>query len=112
MVSRGLATPLHGGKGEHTSLHNYINKITIKKTATRKYNNNSSIYWKEVSLQFDVKDRTKFEQKHDVVYLGTRLECNDNNIDEIKCRTEQRMKDHNGKDRNPHLFKRFLEKNH
>ena len=38
--------------------------------------------------------------------------CNDNYIGEVKRRTFERDKDHNGRDFNSHLLKHALENNH
>ena len=63
---------------------------------------------------FNIKDKTKFEHRHDAIYLGKCPEttCNDNYISEAKRRIFQRVKDHNGRDFKSHLLKHALENNH
>ena len=54
------------------------------------------------------------EHRHDVIYLGTCPEttCNDNYIGEAKRQIFERVKEHNGRDFNPHLLKHALENKH
>ena len=68
----------------------------------------------KLSSYFNIKHKTKFEHRHDVIYLGAFPEttCNDNYVGEAKRRIFERVKDHNGKDFNLHLLKHALENNH
>ena len=68
----------------------------------------------KLSSCFNVKDKAKFEHRHDVIYLGACPEtaCNDNYIGEAKRRIFERVKNHNGRDFNSHLLKHVLENNH
>ena len=68
----------------------------------------------KLSSSFNIKDKTKFEHRHDVINLGTCPEttCNDNYINEAKRRILDRVKDHNGRDFKSHLLKHALENNH
>ena len=61
-----------------------------------------------------IKDKTKFEHRRDVVYLGTCPETtyNDNYIGEAKHQIFERVKDHNDRDIKSHLLKHTLESNH
>ena len=63
---------------------------------------------------FNIKDKTKFGHRHDVIYLGTCPEttCDDNYIGEAKQRIFERVKHHNGRDFKLHLLKHTLESNH
>ena len=63
---------------------------------------------------FNIKDKTKFEHRHDVIYLGTSPETtgNDNYTGEAKQQIFERVKDHNGRGLNSHLLKHVLENNH
>ena len=47
---------------------------------------------------FNIKDKTKFGHRHDVIYLGTCPEttCDDNYIGAAKQRIFERVKHHNG----------------
>ena len=63
----------------------------------------------KLSTQFNVKDRTKFEHKHDVIYFG---KCPDrtalviiNYLGESARRISERIIDHGGRDEKSHLFR-------
>ena len=62
----------------------------------------------------NIKDSTPFEEQHDIVYHSfcSTENCNENYIDESTRRLDERMKDHNGGDRNYHLFKHSVESRH
>ena len=68
----------------------------------------------KLSSCFTIKDKTKFEHRHDVIYFGTCPEtmCNDNYIGEAKRRIFERVKDHNGRDFKSHQLKNALENYH
>ena len=50
--------------------------------------------------------KTPFEEQHDIVYHSfcSAENCNENYIGEIARRLDERVKDHNGRDRNSHLL--------
>ena len=52
-----------------------------------------------------------FEEQHDIVYHSfcSAENCNENYIGESARRLDERMKDHNGRDRNSHLLKHSVE---
>ena len=62
----------------------------------------------------NIKDPTLFEEQHDIVYhsLFSAENCNENYISESARRLNERVKDHNGRDRNSHLFKHSVESRH
>ena len=62
----------------------------------------------------NIKDPTPFEEQHDIVYHSfcSAKNCNENYICESARRLDQRMKDHNDRDRNSHLFKYSVESRH
>ena len=66
---------------------------------------------KKLSSCFNFKDKTKFEHRHDVIYLGTcpKTMCNDNYIGEAKQWIFEKVKDHNGRDIKSHLLAHALE---
>ena len=68
----------------------------------------------KLSSCFSIRDKTKFEHRHNVIYFRTcpEMTCNDNNIGEAKQQIFKRVKDDNGRDFNSHLLKDALEKNH
>ena len=62
----------------------------------------------------NIKDPTPFEEQHDIVYHSfcSAENCNENYIGESARRLDKRIKDHNGRDRNSHLFKHSVESRH
>ena len=104
-----LMIPHKRRKGEQV-----INSVrkTIKRLLPR--NIKVSLTGNKLSSCFNIKDKTKFEHRHDVIYFGTCPEamCNDNYIGEAKWGIFERVKGHNGSDFNLHLLKHALENNH
>ena len=101
--------PYGTGKGEQVFK-------SVKKTIKRLLPSNIKVqvfYWQQTYFMFNIKDKTKFEQRH-VIYLGTcpQTTCNNNYIGEAKRRIFEGVKDHNGRDFNSHLLKHVLENNH
>ena len=62
----------------------------------------------------NIKDPTPFEKQHDIVYHSfcSAENCNENYIGESAWRLNERMKDHNSRGRNFHLFKYSVESGH
>ena len=60
----------------------------------------------KLSSHFNVKDKTKFEHKNDVIYFSKCPEgnCEDSYLGETARRISERIIDHNGRDKNSHLF--------
>ena len=54
---------------------------------------------------FSIKDKTKFEHQHDVVYYVncTEASCRDNNVGETGCMIIEKIKDHSGRDHASHM---------
>ena len=67
-----------------------------------------------LSTCFQIKDQTKFEHKHDIIYLATCPEdnCLENYIGESLHQISERIIDHNGRDQKSHIFKYCFEKCH
>ena len=67
-----------------------------------------------LSTRFNVKDRTKFEYRHDVVYFGKCPEqnCTDNYLNEYFRRIFKRIIDDGGSDQNSHLFRHAVVNGH
>ena len=78
-----LMIPYQGGKGEQV-----IKSVrkTIKRLLPSNIKVQVSFTGNKLSSCFNIKDKTKFEHRHDVIYLGTCPEttCNDNYIGEAK----------------------------
>ena len=55
---------------------------------------------KKLSTSFQIKDQTKFEHKHDIIYLGTcpQDNCSENYIGESGRQISERIIDHKGRD--------------
>ena len=106
-----LMIPYKGGKGEQV-----IKSVrkTIKRLLPSNIKVQVSFTGNKLSSCFNIKEKTKFEHRHDIIYLGTCPETtrNDNYIGEAKRRIFERVKGHNGKDFNSHLLKPVLENNH
>ena len=60
-----------------------------------------------LSTQFPVKDRTKFEHRHNTAYFNRCpiVTCNEPFVGETDRRIEERTIDHNKRDKSPHLLK-------
>ena len=58
------------------------------------------------STQFNVKDRTKFEYRHDVVYFGKCPEhnCADNYLSKSSRRISKQIIDHGGRNQNSNFL--------
>ena len=69
---------------------------------------------KKLSTCFNIKDQTKFEHQHDIVYHGKcrEVDCIDNyNNGEASRRVSERIIDYNGRYRKSHLFRYSVEHN-
>ena len=109
---RHLLILSYQGNGENTlikplekRLHNLLpNHINTQVTYTRT----------KLSTCFNIKDRTKFEHQDNIVYHDKcpKVDCRDNYIGEASRRIFGRIIDHNGRDRNSHLFRHSVEQNH
>ena len=67
---------------------------------------------KQLSSCFNIKDKTKFPHKHDLVYHAKCAEksCNDDYVLETARRISEWVLDHSGRDRNFHILKHQIEK--
>ena len=99
--------PYKGGKGEQV-----IKSVrkTIKRLLPSNIKVQVSFTGNKLSSCFNIKDKTKFEHRHDIIYLGTCPEamCNDNYIGEAKRRIFERVKDYNSRDFKSQLLKHAL----
>ena len=102
-----LMIPYQGGKGKQAIK-------TIRKTIKRLLPSNIKVQvsftGNKLNSCFNIEDKTKFEHRHDVIYLRKCHEttCNDNYIGEAKRRIFERVKDYNGRDFKSHLLKHAL----
>ena len=99
-----LMIPYQGGKREQAIK-------TIRKTIKRLLPSNVKVQvsftGNKLNSCFNIKDKTKFERRHDVIYLRKFPEttCNDNYIGEAKRQIFERVKDYNGRDFKSPLLK-------
>ena len=68
----------------------------------------------KLSTQFPVKDRTKFEHRHNKVYFSRcpNITCNKRYVGETDRKIEERIMDHNKRDKNSHLLKHACKGQH
>ena len=111
ITKKHLIIPYHGGKGEQ--LIKSLRK-TIKRSLPSNIKGQVSFTGNQLSLCFSIKNKSKFEHRYDVIYLGTcpKRTCNDNYIGEVKRRIFKRVEDHNGRDFKSHLSKHASKNNH
>ena len=106
-----LVLPYKTDRGNRilSSIEKYVRKLLPKKSTLQ-----ITYTGKKPSSQFNIKDKTNFEHRHDLIYhvscpLPT---CDDNYIGETTCRIHERIKDHNGRDDKLHMLKHSIEKHH
>ena len=83
-------------------------KKTIHKLLPETVNRNTG---RELSTCFRIKDKSKFDHKHDLVYHAKYpIElCDENYIGESCRHITERVNDHNGRDNKLHILERSLE---
>ena len=69
---------------------------------------------KKLGTKFQLKDKTRFNHQDNLVYYSKcpNETCNEDSVGETDRRIEERIIDHNKRDKNSHLFKHSREKNH
>ena len=97
-----LLLPYKGEKGEHLikSMKRRISKLLPPEIKTQ-----VAYTGKKLSTCFNVKDQSKFEHRHDVVYYADcpNEKCRENYIGESGRRISEIIKDHNGRDLKSHI---------
>ena len=106
-----LLLPYQGEKGLHLTKSL---KRNLKSLLCSTVKANIGFTGKKLSTCFQIKNQTKFEHKHDIVYLRTCPEdnCSENYIRESGCWISKRIIDHNGRNQKSHIFKHSSEKCH
>ena len=101
-----LMIPYQGRKGEQV-----IKSVrrTIKRLLLSNIKVQVSFTGNKLSSCFNINEKTKFEHRHDVIYLGTCPEttCNDNYIGEAKRQIFERVKTRLRKQSSTYFRKRF-----
>ena len=69
---------------------------------------------KQVGCCFNIKDKTEFRHKHHLVYHAkcTEESCNNDYSDKTARRISEKMLGHSGRDKNSHVLKQQIEKEH
>ena len=69
---------------------------------------------KKPGTSFNVKDQSKFDHQHDVVYYVDcpNETCRENYIGESGRRISEHIKDHNGRDLKSHILRHSVESGH
>ena len=105
-----LLLPYQGEKGLHLTKSLKRNLRSLLCSTVKA---NIGFTGKKLSTCFQINNQTKFEHKHDIVYLRTFPEdnCSENYIGESGCWISKRIIDHNG-NKKSHIFKHRSEKCH
>ena len=106
-----LILPYGGPKGTNIikSMNNNIKRILPNNVKTRiTYNG------RKLGSKFQIKDLTKNQHQHDLIYFSTCTEpnCDKDYLGETGGRIIERAADHCGKDKQSHLLKHALISNH
>ena len=64
--------------------------------------------------KFNIKTKTVKEHQHDITYYVecSKENCNENYVKQTGCRLSERVIDHNGHDKNSHISKQLVEREH
>ena len=68
----------------------------------------------KLSSKFNLKDKTSFEEQHDLLYrvVYTTNNFTEDYVEETARRIVEKVKDHNGRDQHSNLVKHAIENNH
>ena len=106
-----LSLPYKGEKGEHLikSMKRIISKLLPPEIKTQVAFNG-----KKLSTCFNVKDQSKFDYQHEVVYYADCLNetCREIYISESGRGISERIKDRNGRDMKSHILRHSVESGH
>ena len=108
---RRVMLPYQGDKGSNLlkSMKRYVSKLLPEHTKLE-----ITFTGKKLNSCFSIKDKTKFEHQHDLVYYVncTESSCRDNYVGETGRRIIERIKDHSGRDHASHMVKHNIETSH
>ena len=104
-----LLLPYQGEKGLHLTKSLKKNLKSLLPSIVKA---NIGLTGKKLSTCFQIKDQTKFEHEHDIIFLATCPDgnCSENYFGESGRRVSKRIIDHNGRDIKSHIFKHSSEK--
>ena len=100
--------PCKGKQGENVirSLRNTLDKI-LPQDVQPKF-----IYTEtKLSAKLQIKDKTKDEHKHDLVYYGKCPECDESYVGETGRRLQDRVDEHSGKDSKSNILRNSCQEN-
>ena len=104
-----VVLPYAGTKGE--LIGREIN-TTLKSVFKDKIVTNAAYKAKKLSSCFNIKDRSPLIHQHNLVYKYNCADCSSTYIGETARRLEERVLDHNKRDKNSHVLKHRRERNH
>ena len=106
-----LMLPYQGDKGSNLLklMKRYVNKLLPEHTKLE-----ITFTGKKLNSCFSIKDKTKFEHQHDLVYYVkcTEPSCRDNYVGETGRRITETIKDYSGRDHASHMVKYNIETSH
>ena len=87
-----------------------VNTHTDTQTHTHTHTHTGS----KLSSKFNLKDKTLFEEQHDLFYRAVcaTKNCTKDYVGDTARRIVERVKDNNGRDQNSNLVKHAIENNH
>ena len=106
-----FSLPYQDGKGEHL----IKSRIRItSKLLLPEIKKQVAFTGKNLSTCFNVKDLSKFDHQHDVVYYTNcpNETCRENYIGKSDRRISERIIDHNGRDLKSHILRHSVESGH
>ena len=109
LVEAKIVLPYAGIKGE--CIGKEINK-SIKKAFDNRAVAKVAFKGKRLRSFFSVKDKTKTEHKHNVVYRVKCPDCPASYVGEAVRRLQERVDDHGGRDKNSHVLKHSNTRGH
>ena len=115
-ITLTLNLPYAGDKGEKviTKLQKYIKNTVNKEKKKKKISVNTVYKSMKLSSRFNIKDKTKYEHTHNVVYHAKcpNKKCTSHYGGQTKCRIGKRTSQHRSTDKNSHILKHTKETKH
>ena len=106
-----LLLPYKGDKGDHLIK---CMKRRISKSLPPEIKMQVAYTGKKLSTCFNLKDQSKFEHQHDMVYYAdcSNEKYRENYVGESGCRISEYIKDHNSRDLKSHILRHSVESRH